>query len=193
MTLNEGSHYPELVERIEQRVSMLLEQSAPLCRRHRVAVPEPVCLFDLRGRCAGQARANPGMPPQLRFNLAMAAVQPRRYLDETVPHEVAHLVAAACFGRNIPPHGEHWRSVMRHFGIRDPRRCHDYEVVESQVRRQRRWTYDCGCRSHELTTTRHNRVRAGRARYVCRDCGLTLQPRQRENLPELLAGHSGEQ
>jgi SprT protein len=65
--------------------------------------------------------------------------------------------------------------VMRMLGVPDPRRCHGFAA--SPARRERRWPYVCNCSRHELSTTRHNRIRNGSSGYRCRQCGSTLRPR----------------
>lgn len=160
---------------IADRVGQLLAQASPLCQTHRAEVPAPSLRFDLRGQAAGQAIWTRDRHPELRFNLAIARRYPEDFLRQTVTHEVAHLLTAACHGRT-PPHGREWQAVMRFLGIADPRRCHDYEIDESTVRRQRRWPYRCACRSHLVSTTRHRRMQRGAALYRCLHCGESLQP-----------------
>lgn len=164
-----------LVAAIEAQTYDLLERAAPLFARHSVCPPDPVIRCDLRGTMAGQAGWRPGSRPLLRFNLAFARAHPTDFLAQTVTHEVAHLVTAACHGRTRP-HGSEWRAVMAFFGIRDARRCHSYPITHEQpVRRQRRWAYRCRCATHALSTTRHRRIESGRARYECRHCGAALR------------------
>lgn len=164
-----------LVDTIEARVRTLLDCATPLFAEHSVYPPEPVIRCDLRGTTAGQAQWQPGSRPVLRFNLAFARAHPMDFLAQTVPHEVAHLVTTACHGRTRP-HGSEWRAVMAFFGIPDASRCHSYPIAEHLVRRQRRWTYRCHCRTHALSTTRHHRIESGRVRYQCRHCGAVLRP-----------------
>jgi SprT protein len=169
------SRAPEaLSARIVRRTRQLLERCAPLCAAHGVALPDPQIRLDLRGQAAGQARWDAAGRPLLRYNLHIARRHADAFLARTVPHEVAHLITAACHGRTRP-HGPEWRRVMAHLGITNPSRCHDYQVDESQVKRQRRWTYRCDCRHHQLSTTRHKRALAGSALYHCRACHAALR------------------
>jgi SprT protein len=103
--------------------------------------------------------------------LALARLQPDPFIAETVPHEVAHVVTHVCHGR-VAPHGSEWQGVMRWFGFSSPRRCHSFHS-DTAGRTQRRWTYRCDCRQHQLSTTRHNRAQRG-IDYLCRVCGSTL-------------------
>jgi predicted SprT family Zn-dependent metalloprotease len=48
-------------------------------------------------------------------------------LPMVLTHEAAHLAAFRLFGANIPPHGRHWRSLMRLAG-HEPAITHDIPV-----------------------------------------------------------------
>ncbi|BCO32458.1 protein SprT [Thiohalobacter sp. COW1] len=143
------------------RGNRLLERSAPL----------PAIDFDLRGRAAGQFRVRGGRAC-IRYNPWVFALDLAGHLRETVPHEVAHYLVWERFGRTAP-HGREWRALMRAFGV-TPRATGDYALDGVPVRRQRRHAYRCGCRRHALSTTRHNRARAG-VQYRCRRCGESLE------------------
>ena len=162
---------PSLVHEAERRTATLLEQAR---RSFGTPIPTPEVRFDLRGKAAGQLRMAEGRAFQIRYNLALLAREPEAFLAQTIPHEVAHLVAFAIHGRGIRPHGGEWQMVMRHFGA-EPRRCHSFAVEDLATRRLRRFDYHCGCRTHQLTTTRHHRVLAGQ-RYRCAACQAVLVP-----------------
>jgi len=165
----------DIQQLIAGRIRDLLSAAAPLCASHRARVPDPRIRLDLRGQVAGQAIWHADGKSELRFNSDIVQRHRNDFLQHTVAHEVAHLVTVACFGR-VRPHGAEWRSVMRHFGIDDPVRCHNYTLDESRLQRQRRWDYVCSCTRHQLSTTRHNRMQRNRARYFCRRCGAALEP-----------------
>lgn len=163
-----------LARLIAQRLDAVLAQARAHCRARGVRLPQPEVRFDLTGRAAGQVRWERGRPPLMRFNLALAGAHPDDFLDVTVVHEVAHLAVAACQPR-ARPHGPEWRAMMRLLGVAEPKRCHEY-TLQTTVRQQRRWTYRCGCREHQLSTTRHKRVLSGSTQYHCRACGAPLHP-----------------
>lgn len=166
-------------ERVRARVDELLFQARSFHPRLRRRPVTPEVAFDLRGRAAGQASWRQGKPPLLRFNLAIARHYTDAFITDTVAHEVAHLVTRECHP-GARPHGREWRAVMRQFGIISPQRCHAYEVGTDAVHRQRRWLYECGCRIHQLSTTRHRRTQAGQMVYRCRTCGEVLSPARSE-------------
>ncbi|MES9873693.1 MAG: SprT-like domain-containing protein [Candidatus Sedimenticola sp. 6PFRAG7] len=130
--------------------------------------------FDLKGTTAGQARMWPCTSPLIRFNSQLLEANPETFLERTVPHEVAHLVTCTLHGNRIKPHGEEWKAVMSLFGA-EASRCHSYDTSQTQQRRLQCFDYRCDCRSHELTSIRHNRVQQGQ-RYYCKSCRQILVP-----------------
>lgn len=163
-----------LSEKILEQTRHYLNLGATLLRRPIPAIP---VTCDLRGRAAGQVRWQGRTPLVIRYNLAIAGMQPEEFLAQTVPHEVAHVITGLKHGK-VQPHGPEWRAVMRHLGVTDPQRCHSFKTPPTQVRRQHRWAYRCACMTHELSATRHNRVQRGEQTYLCRRCGEALQPVQ---------------
>jgi SprT protein len=160
-----------LMPEARRRTEALLDQA----RRHfGVRIPSPEVRFDLRGQAAGQVRQAPGRVWQVRYNSVLLAREPDAFLAQTVPHECAHLVAFALFGRGIRPHGPEWQGVMRHFGA-EPRRCHSFAADDLRTRHLRRFDYHCACRTHQLTSTRHHRAQAGQT-YYCVACRGPLAP-----------------
>jgi SprT protein len=102
-----------------------------------------------------------------------------RYFDDnlqnTIPHEVAHYVVDVLHGmRDTRPHGKEWQKVMHVLGA-VPQRTHQYDLQGIPQRRQRRFTYHCGCNVYQLTTRRHNLILNGERRYLCRSCNSELQ------------------
>lgn len=159
---------------LTEATQLQLRRAAPLLRERGRARPEVAVRCNLRGASAGQFRRHRDGRLEIRYNLAMARQQPKDFIAETVPHEVAHLVAWLLFGDRIKPHGPQWQSVMRYLGVAEPKRCHQFELA-APARRQRRWHYRCDCREHQLSSTRHNRARRGQV-YVCATCGKPLRP-----------------
>jgi SprT protein len=125
--------------------------------------------FRLRGRSAGEAcdetwTTNYNLPLLLRYGEA--------FLDEIVPHEVAHLIVAALHPQRVKPHGPEWRAVMAFFGVR-ARATHEFET--EPARRVARVPDRCGCgRPHLLTLRAHRRIRRGLREYTCRSCRQVL-------------------
>jgi SprT protein len=164
----------DLGRRLEAATRAWLQRARPLFAQAARRPPAVTVRCDLRGASAGQLRLQRDGSLLIRYNLAMAQHQPEDFLAETVPHEVAHVVTAVCHGR-VRPHGHEWQAVMRWFGFARPQRCHRFQAPAGG-RRQRRWSYRCDCREHQLTTTRHHRAQRG-LQYLCRSCGSVLHYR----------------
>lgn len=140
----------------------------------------PPIAFDLTGECAGQVqyqRTRQRITPiRIRFNLAIARRNWVTFADQTVPHELAHAVALILHGRDGIGHGPAWKRIMHAFG-KPATRCHQFDMTEVPVRRQRRFAYRCGCDSEILlTTTRHRRIQTKKQIYLCRQCRQPLYP-----------------
>lgn len=159
-----------LHQKASRRIHELLHQAQD---HFRQSMPQVEVRFDLKGTTAGQAKINPGSPPVIRLNQQLMEQNPERFLERTVPHEVAHVVAYSLHC-NIKPHGAEWKQIMSFSGA-DARRCHDYDITHARQRKLQRFDYRCECRSHSLTSIRHNRVQRGQ-RYFCRACKQPLIP-----------------
>jgi SprT protein len=155
---------------VRQATDEYLRRAGEICRRDFPPIP---VTFDLRGRAAGMYRVR-GERRGIRYNPYIFAKYFEDNLAATVPHEVAHYVTDVLYGlQRVRPHGVEWQAVMRSLGA-EPRACGDYDLSGVPVRRQRRFTYACGCATHRLSTQRHNKVHHGEALYRCRRCGGPL-------------------
>jgi SprT protein len=133
----------------------------------------PLISFDLTGRIAGMYRVQRGQQ-QIRYNPYIFDKYFTDNLANTVPHEVAHFVVNALYGRRrVQPHGAEWRAVMQRLGAEPSVTCR-YDLGGIPQRRQRRFEYNCGCNTHAMSAVRHNRVQSGRGRYLCRQCREVL-------------------
>lgn len=155
----------------ERRTRELLEQAA---HHFSATLPAVEIRFDLKGRSAGMVRFSPTGRPVVRYNEVLLAENREHFINQTIPHEVAHVVVMSLYGRKARPHGREWRSVMGLFGA-EPARCHQYDTSRSVARHHVRYPYRCGCREHQLTAIRRRRMAAGQ-QYYCRGCGEPLQP-----------------
>lgn len=136
------------------------------------AMPTVKIYFDLRGQAAGKVTFQENSAPVIRYNMKLLLENEERFLSQTLPHEVAHVVARSLFGTGIRPHGPEWQGVMHLFGV-EASRCHDYDTSRSRVRRLQRYNYKCGCGPHQLTSIRHFRILRGQS-YLCRKCRQPL-------------------
>jgi SprT protein len=153
-------------EILHARVEACYQQAEAFFKR---TFARPTVSFKLRGQKAGVAHLTENL---LRFNPQLYQENREDFLRQTVPHEVAHLVAHQLFGLRIQPHGDEWQLIMRGVYELPPRRCHTYAVKRRQVSR---FIYRCSCPDGEFpfSAQRHALVAKGR-RYLCRRCRATL-------------------
>ena len=153
----------------EQETHALIEKSE---QHFETAMPAIEIRFDLRGQAAGKVTFHRNSSPIIHYNIALLIENKESFLNQTLPHEVAHIVARTLFGTGIKPHGPEWQSVMNLFGAKASR-CHDYDTSRSRVRRLQRYSYRCSCGQHQLTSIRHFRILRGQS-YFCRKCKQPL-------------------
>ncbi|BDH44636.1 protein SprT [Salmonella enterica subsp. enterica serovar Choleraesuis] len=131
--------------------------------------PEPQILYAQRGASAGTAWLEKN---QIRLNPVLLLENEQAFIDEVVPHELAHLLVWSHFGR-VPPHGKEWRWMMESVLGVPASRTHSFDL---STLRPQSFLYHCDCQPHQLTIRRHNRVMRGETQYRCRQCGALLRP-----------------
>jgi SprT protein len=136
---------------------------------------EPIIYTDLRGRVAGQAFYYQN---KIRLNGGLMDKYPERMMEQTLPHEIAHLVVHEVYGRaNVKPHGSEWKNCMRVLGC-DPKTRHNMNTDGCGGGRWARDNiYVCGdnCVEHPLTNVRHKKIQSGRTSFTCKKCGEMLR------------------
>jgi SprT protein len=172
-----------LEQQVVLRVKQCLEMAGRVYRRD-FSLDE--IRFDLRGRAAGQVRF-----PQarslfgsaslvMRFNAELLHRYAEEFIAEVVPHECAHAVVYHLYRPRFrsgvvrpKPHGVEWQNVMRDIYKLEPKVTHNF-VLAPNV--SRHFSYICGCekRVHQVSIIRHNKMKRGRARYLCKGCGQAL-------------------
>ena len=113
----------------------------------------------------------------VQFNAVLLNENREKFIERTVGHECAHLIAYRLFKHR--GHGKPWKLVMQAIG-QDPSRCHTYDVTNSRLKRahrKKRFAYQCKCRDIQLTSIRHNRIQKGRV-YHCTRCGSNLKRKE---------------
>jgi SprT protein len=175
-------------QRVVEATRATIGQAAELFDRRFAQIP---VTFELRGRAAGMYVVRGGQRV-IRYNPHIFAKYFSDNLANTVPHEVAHYVTDALYGlRSVRPHGPEWRAVMRAFGAEPAATCR-YDLAGIPVRRQRRYSYQCGCMTHSVSAVRHNRIQGGQARYHCRHCQTPLSFAEQADIsPDYTSLHPG--
>ncbi|KAA6209682.1 SprT family zinc-dependent metalloprotease [Avibacterium paragallinarum] len=125
--------------------------------------PMPEVNYQLRGLKAGVAYLQKN---EIRFNRTLLLENPDYFLQQIVPHELAHLIVYQVFGR-VSPHGKEWKAVMEKlFNLpAEIYHCLDVQSVQGKT-----FPYQCACQIHNLSLRRHNRVQNQSAEYFCKQC-----------------------
>jgi len=146
----------------------------------------PDVRFDLRGKCAGQARFEIervfGVVTfdlvvrhklSIRFNRLLMEENFQAFVDDVAPHETAHIIARQVFGSKIKPHGQEWKMIMREVLKKSPAVTHQFDVTRASPKP---FIYQCECTDvqHALSTIRHNRIQRKQSTYLCRQCNSSL-------------------
>lgn len=131
----------------------------------------PKYSFDLRGQTSGIAMSDSS---EIKYNLQIFMHNQEAFLARTVPHEVAHCVSVQIYGLGALGHGKYWRHVMLVvFGRTEEQstRTHSYSAgVEKTRKVENDWAYKCKCRTHNLSTVRHNKAQKKGVQYSCNFC-----------------------
>lgn len=151
-----------LKTRVETRVNFLINlANTELGAQLQI----PKVQYTLRSTTAGIADAGEW---SLRFNPIFLVDNADEYIEHTVGHEVAHLVALSTYGVPIFPHGREWQKVMKLFGL-PIKISHRYDLSKVAVTEQ----WQCGCQKHVVSKRMHAKLLAGEL-YQCNACETHL-------------------
>lgn len=128
----------------------------------------PTLNYQLTGQKAGVAYLQRN---EIRLNRTLLLENPIDFIQQVVPHELAHIIVFQQFG-HVKPHGKEWKFVMENI-FQQP--AHIYHQFDLSNVRKNTFTYQCACQTHHLSATRHNKIQQKGAQYFCRQCKQTLQ------------------
>ena len=97
------------------------------------------------------------------------------YINNIIPHEVAHLFAEHLKKeRKIKEgiHGLTWKTIMKKVYGLEPKRCHDFDLSVVELPKSK-FKYICACKKHFVGKRVHDQMRKG-STYTCRQCKSTL-------------------
>jgi len=121
--------------------------------------------FDLvyfaKGKTAGFWRAyreSYGRRHALEFNVEAIENHFEDMVQNTIPHEIAHMIDFHLHGRSSG-HGRRWQAIMLKLGVQ-PKRCHTMQLSSARRTKQFRYVAQCGTEIW-LSTQRHNKVQRG--------------------------------
>lgn len=139
------------------------------------AYPLPVITYRKKGSVAGSAFLGRW---EIQLNTLMLAQYQHTFIQEVIPHELAHLIAFKQFGNKISPHGKEWQWLMTMVFNCTPKRTHNFTVPTTNT--HARFTYSCLCQDHALSTVRHNRIQHQQTTYFCKKCRGPLVANKKE-------------
>lgn len=154
---------------LKMQVQRQLTQSLALANRHfncEFAVPK--ISYSVRGVKAGVAYLQQW---EIRLNPTLLLENQHSFIQQVVPHELAHLIVYQQYGR-VRPHGKEWQFVMEQvLGVR----AETYHNFCTQSVRGKTFSYQCQCQTHQLSIRRHNKIQQQSAVYFCRKCQTALR------------------
>lgn len=130
----DGRNPLKVRERLERAVDHWIDKARviPQLSQLGAPMPRPRIHYDLKGGIAGMAATlvRPRALPEqwIRIHPELLQRYPVRMIQQTIPHEIAHLVIDWYLPRVAEPHGPEWMAVMIYFG-RPPLPFHDMKPV----------------------------------------------------------------
>ncbi len=148
-----------------ERTKEILEKAGKIFNLH-FNIEDVEIKFDLRGKAAGQAEYYTrrfGFVEDIiiRYNVEAIEKDFEHIINQTVPHEIAHLIAynERSYSGSKIYHGRKWKqAVVALGGSAD--RCHNISLTSA--RKTRQWIYVLP-NGEEITlkTNRHNKILRG--------------------------------
>ena len=139
----------------------------------------PIVGFYEKGTVAGRAYY---LTHKVEFNLTLARENSEEF-ENTVIHEVAHLVTKHMYPRAKQAHGPEFKRVFIAMGG-NGKRCHSYDVSTAKREVVRTYVvYKCACQEHMITPATHKKINTGMKSFKCRMCGtrLSMVPNEKGN------------
>lgn len=137
-------------------------------------------IWKRNGSVAGFCRHSP-RKKAFMFQLDLAEKNMDDYINQVVPHEVAHYIQFEHYGYyNNKPHGRQWKFVMVQVMGIPAIRCHEYDLGETKTRQFKKVVYVCDCQEFSVTLKLHNKMQhmiglIGKSGRFCRNCKGSLR------------------
>lgn len=176
---------------LKDRVVEKLQQGISILERHySVHIDFPDVKYNVVGTTAGYARFKDWL---IRLNPTLLVNQPDKFIERTVPHELAHLVCNLVYPeaherkkigtrwkRDV--HGEKWQEIMTVLGVEDIARCHQYDVAEAAIHARTKTKYEYRCvnvncaHTYVIGPKVHAHIQDGNKKnYHCAKCKSSIK------------------
>lgn len=156
----------------QQIIAKVNEVVAQANKMYKVQTEIASVEFFSKGVAAG--RAYP-YAKKLEFNEVLARENPTTF-QQTVIHEVAHMVTRENYPYAKQDHGPEFRKVIASLGG-DTATYHNYDVSSVQItRRKTRYEVKCDCQSHWVTKKTASNAKFGFVVIRCKRCGNACKP-----------------
>jgi len=133
---------------------------------------EPIVTFFNTTAKAGVAQCS---THTVSFNTVLAAENSTEF-ENTISHEIAHLVTRMLYPNAKQHHGPEFKRVHQWLGGTGET-YHTYDT--SSVKKTRNVTtykYTCNCTTYEISAKRHDLIRNKGKQYKCTKCSCRLYP-----------------
>lgn len=159
---NQISHLEKIAIDLLDRYFLIAEQ---LFAR---SFKKPTLLFRKKGTVGGTAHLTTNL---IQINKEFALHYQQLFLEEIVPHELAHLIVYQHYGK-VKPHGKEWQFVMLILFKKMPNRTHSFALPNPKIKQM--MSYQCQCQIHALSLIRHRKIQTQKASYICKQCKSSL-------------------
>lgn len=129
--------------------------------------PMPELNYNLRGQKAGVAYLQQN---EIRLNPILLLENGEAFINQVVPHELAHLLVYQLFGK-VKPHGREWKLIMEQLFNVPANAYHNFDTANVA----KFFNYQCDCQTHQLSVRRHNAIVRNQQSYICKKCKKTLR------------------
>lgn len=133
-------------------------------------------ILEFQGSHARNAGLAYGYSNTIKINLTHARINLDDCLNDTVPHEVAHLVQKIIRPTAKQAHGPEWKAICRYLGG-SGKRCYtddQYPGLELKRKTRNRHTYNVNGEIMMLGPVHHNRIQNGARSYRSKRTGTTI-------------------
>ena len=138
---------PALQKKVEARVHECLAMAKKAYPAHADKFNEfPTIRYNIKNRFGGVAISGGPDDFTIRLNLILCYENEEHFIEQTVGHEVAHLVQRRVFGstkqvgdktKKVMAHGIEWKEVMVKFGL-EPAKYHTYDTSSIDMGKKKR-------------------------------------------------------